>query len=183
MIPLKFLIPFVLASLAGHALVLTLTTGFGWQNGPHQEPEKVITVELQNPQEQTARRPAASRPVMTVRDPEMIGLSREDSVALRDARSPYDGYLVLIRQKIERRWIYPPQDLAERREGDTLVRFSIEANGALSDCRVVGPSGSLSLDTGTLAVIRAAAPYSPIPADFRLARLHITATFSYRLQD
>ena len=175
----KFLIPFVLASLAGHALVLALTTGFHWQTSP--QPEEVITVELQTPQDRAANASTTHRtppPAQTV-----PGLIREDSVRLQEEHSPYDAYLLTIRRKIEQRWIYPPQALAERREGNTLVRFSIEANGALSGCQVVETSGSESLDTGALAVVRAAAPYVPIPADFKLTRLHITATFSYRMQD
>jgi outer membrane biosynthesis protein TonB len=42
------------------------------------------------------------------------------------------------------------------------------------------PSGIPVLDEGTLAAVRAAAPYAPLPKDFKLARLHITATFNYR---
>jgi TonB family protein len=173
----KFLIPFVLASLAGHALVLALTTGLDWRSSP--QPEQVMTVELQTPPEHEAS-PATPRrtPIPAQAAP---GLIREDSIALRDEHSRYEAYLLTIRRNIEQRWIYPPQALAERREGNTQVRFSIEANGALSGCQIVDASGSASLDSGALAVVRAAAPYAPIPADFKLARLHITATFSYRM--
>ncbi|MDA8124604.1 MAG: TonB family protein [Deltaproteobacteria bacterium] len=174
----KFIIPFVLASLAVHALVLALTSGVHWWTNPPR-PEQVMTVELQSPQGQAAHPPATHRAAQT---PAVPGLIREDSVALQDQHSRYDAYLLTIRQNIEARWIYPPQALAERKEGNTLVRFSIDANGALTDCQVLGTSGSASLDAGALSVVRAAAPYAPLPADFNLARLHITATFSYRMQ-
>jgi protein TonB len=173
----KFLIPFVLASLAGHALVLALTTGVHWRSSPR--PEQVMTVELQTPQEQAAKTATTRRPPAPPQ--KTSGLIREDSIALQDEHSPYEAYLLTIRQRIEERWIYPPQALAERKEGDTLVRFSIEADGALSGCQVVNPSGSAALDAGALAVVRAAAPYAPMPANFNLARLHVTATFRYRL--
>ena len=45
----KFLIPFVLASLAGHALVLALTTRIDWTvSPPSEQAQKVMTVELKS---------------------------------------------------------------------------------------------------------------------------------------
>ena len=62
-----------------------------------------------------------------------------------------------------------------------MIRFTIEADGALAGYHVVATSGSSVLDEGALAVIRSAAPYEALPEKFSLTRLNITATFSYRL--
>ena len=62
-----------------------------------------------------------------------------------------------------------------------MIRFTIDANGSLSGYDVMTTSGSAVLDQGALAVVKAAAPYAPLPAEFNLSRLHITATFSYRM--
>jgi TonB family protein len=177
MIPRKFLILFVLISIAGHALVLALTHGVEWSAAPRAE--KVITVELKPDQAPAARsEPARQTPRPTETG---VGPLREDTVALQDPDSRYRPYLLTIRRKIEDLWIYPPQALVERREGSARIRFTIAANGTLSDCRILATSGSPILDGGALAVVRDSAPYAPLPADFRLARLHITAVFSYRL--
>lgn len=174
----KFLIPFVLASLIGHSLVLALTTRIYWITSPL--PEKVITVELKAPPEKkTLPKPPHLKktPVAAVAGDGI----REDSVSLQGEPGPYSAYLLTIRRKIERIWTYPPQALSEQREGNAVISFTIDASGALQGYHVTATSGSTVLDEEALAVIRAAAPYAPLPADFNLARLHITATFNYRM--
>jgi TonB family protein len=171
----KLLIPFVLASLTGHALVIALTARFDWTGS--SRPEKVITFELEAPTENAAR-PDPSRYEKT--PPEDRRDGREDSVSLGGEKSRYDAYLLLIRRKIEQRWSYPPQAVSGKKEEKTVIRFTIDAGGALTSVRIMTPSGIPVLDEGTLAAVRAAAPYAPLPKDFKLARLHITATFNYR---
>jgi TonB family protein len=171
----KLLIPFVLASLTGHALVIALTARFDWTGS--SQPEKMITFELEAPSE-SATRPDPSRHEKI--PPEDKGGSREDSADLGGEKSRYDTYLLLIRRKIEQRWSYPQQTVSEKKEEKTVIRFTIDASGALTGVRITAPSGSPVLDEGTLAAVRAAAPYAPLPKDFNLARLHITATFNYR---
>ncbi len=108
-------------------------------------------------------------------------MDREDSVALQNPGGPYEPYILQVRRKIESRWAYPPQALLERQEGDTVIRFTIDAGGALSDYYVTSSSGSPQLDEGALAVVRDSSPFAAIPEAFQLSRLHVTATFSYRL--
>jgi len=176
----KFLIPFVLASLAGHALVLALTTRIDWTVSPPEEPaQKVMMVEMKAPPEEAVPRhplpPRAHAPSAGKSG------SREDSVALEGGSSPYGAYLLMIRRKIERLWSYPPQAIVEQEEGTAVIHFTIDASGVLSGYHVTATSGSPVLDEGALAVVRAAAPYEPLPEAFNLSRLHITATFSYRM--
>jgi TonB family protein len=61
------------------------------------------------------------------------------------------------------------------------VRFSIQSDGALAATDIVSSSGFESLDRGALAVVQAAAPYSPFPETFSLSTLHIVAKFEYEL--
>jgi TonB family protein len=175
----KFLILFVLASLAGHSLVLALATRIYW-TATSSVQEKVITVELKPPLENKARlkppRPKVTRAAVVAGDD-----AREDSVALQGEPGPYSAYLLLIRRKIDQIWSYPPQALSEQREGNAVISFTIDASGALQEYHVTSTSGSTVLDEESLSVVRVAAPYAPLPADFNLARLHITATFSYRM--
>ena len=176
----KFLIPFILASLTGHALIIALTVGIDKSGGPR--PERVMNVELKTPTEikpppVSARgKPAASAD----RTAETRGY-REDSIALQNPGGPYEAYLLQIRRKIEDLWSYPPQALSEKREGNAVIRFTIDAGGALAGYYVTSSSGSPILDEGALAVIRAASPFAALPAAFKLSRLHVTATFHYRM--
>ena len=177
----KFLIPFVLASLAGHALVLALTTRIDWAVSPPSEPaQKVMTVELKTPPEKAARRPlrrssgaaaggTAPAPSARIRQP------------CRANTSPYRDYLLQIRRKIERLWSYPPQALAEQEEGNAVIRFTIDADGSLSGYDVITTSGARSSTRGRSPSSGPPPPTPPSPRTFNLSRLHITATFSYRM--
>ena len=178
----KFLVPFVLASLAGHALVLALTTRIDWEvSPPPEQAPKVMTVELKAPPKKVVRRP--KRPSAERRSAAGSGDFREGSANLQGETSPYRDYLLQVRRKIEQLWSYPPQAIAEQKEGNAEIRFTIDANGSLSEYHVTTTSGSTILDQGALAVVKAAAPYAPLPAEYNLSRLHITATFSYRMGD
>jgi len=176
----KFLIPFVLASLAGHALVLALTTRIDMTG--MQRAEKVMNVELKSPQENAKQQDPRRREKAPPPPVSMAAGFREDSASLGSRNGPYNSYLIEIRRKIEQLWRYPPEALSRMTEGNAVIRFTINASGALAGYYVTSTSGSPVLDEGALAVVRAAAPYDPLPASFKLSRLHITATFSYRMQ-
>ena len=179
----KFLIPFVLASLAGHALLLAVTTRFDWGSAPQAPQETVMRVELNTTPEVEKQAPAmVSRQAVRATAPSRGTGPREDSVSLQGSGSPYEEYLRPIRRKIERLWGYPPQALAQRLEGTTLIRFSIDATGSLAGYYVLTTSGSQLLDEGALRVVQAAAPYAPFPASFNLSQLHLTATFRYQME-
>ena len=176
----KFLIPFVLASLAGHALVIALTARVDIMGEPRFE--KVMNVELKT-QAEVEPPPASAR---SKRAAPAAGATatrgyREDSVALQNPGGPYESYLLQIRRKIEGLWSYPPQAISEKQEGNAVIRFTIDAGGALAGYYITSSSGSPILDDGALACIRAASPFAPLPGAFNLSLLHVTATFSYRM--
>jgi TonB family protein len=176
----RFLIPFILASLAGHALVLALTARVDMTDGPR--PEKVMNVELNTPTE--VERPQASArrgPAQPAAGAPATRVYREESVALQNPGGPYESYLLQIRRKIDGLWSYPPQAIAEKQEGNAVISFTIEAGGALAGYYIASSSGSPILDEGALACVRAASPFAPLPEAFNLSLLHVTATFSYRM--
>ncbi len=176
----KFLIPFVLVSLAGHALVIALTTRINMTGG--RQTENVIKVELKTETEAEPPPSARNEPAARTAGAAIIPTGyREDTVALQNPGGPYESYLLEVRKRIESIWSYPAQAIAEKREGSAVIRFTIDAGGALKGNRVTSSSGSPILDEGTLAVIRAASPFAPLPAAFHLSRLHVVAEFHYRL--
>jgi TonB family protein len=177
----KFLIPFILASLAGHALVIALTARIDMTGGP--QPGKVMTVELKTtmevePPSSSARSRQTTQAARTAKTPAGY---REDNVALQNPGGPYESYLLQIRRKIEGLWTYPVQALSKKQEGEAVIRFTIEAGGTLTGYYITTSSGSPILDEGALACVRAASPFAPLPGAFNLSRLHVTATFSYRM--
>jgi TonB family protein len=176
----KFIIPFILASLAGHALVIFLTARIDSRDGPR--PVKVMNVELKTAAEVEAPPSAArGRQAEQTAHGETSAGYREDAVQLQNPGGPYESYLLQIRRRIEGLWSYPAQALSQKQEGEAVIRFTIDASGTLNDYYVTSTSGSQVLDEGALAVVRAASPFAPLPADFKLSRLHVTATFRYRM--
>jgi TonB family protein len=177
----KFIIPFVLVSLVGHALVIALTARIDLTGS--RQSDKVMKVELKTEEEVESQLHASRREqtARSIRSAIIPAGYREDTVALQNPGGPYESYLLDIRRKIENLWSYPAQAIAEKREGSAVIRFTIDAGGALKGNRITSSSGSPILDEGTLAVIRAASPFAPLPSSFHLSRLHVTAEFRYRL--
>lgn len=68
-------------------------------------------------------------------------------------------------------------------EGVVVIRISIDDNGTLAQAALMTSSGFVNLDASTLNIIRAAAPFSPLPGQYQLSRLHIIASFRYRIKD
>ncbi|MBN2438908.1 MAG: energy transducer TonB [Deltaproteobacteria bacterium] len=177
----KFLILFVLASLAGHALVIALTARIDMKGVPRLE--KVMKVELSTTAEaEPPPVPGHIRPAAPAAPTgKMTPSVRDDSVSLQNPGGPYEPYLLQIRRKIEGLWSYPPLALSQNQQGEAVIRFTIDAGGALNGYYITSTSGSPILDEGALAVVRSAAPFAPLPEKFHLSQLHITATFRYRI--
>ncbi|PKN06268.1 MAG: hypothetical protein CVU72_05355, partial [Deltaproteobacteria bacterium HGW-Deltaproteobacteria-7] len=108
---------------------------------------------------------------------------REDTVDIGSSDVKYAAYLAGVKRKILRLWTYPVAAYKKNEEGVVVVRISVDANGALARAMLMTSSGFVTLDASTLDVIRAAAPFQPLPGHYELSRLHIIASFSYRMKD
>lgn len=168
----------LLVSLASHALVLSMSvTGDRLMPSPH--PERPMTVKLTEP--------IPPEPEVQGKSAETGGTgsptaAEEHTVNLESPDHRYRSYLMKVRQRIESRWSYPETALKRREEGVATVRFTIENRGVLSGQTILTSSGSDTLDRHSLTVIHTAAPYDRLPEELRLARLHIVASFHYRLK-
>lgn len=179
----KILIMAAVASVTGHLLMLSMAGLIIPGTDPLRS--TVFTVELRESQEQPEdvepqpdnQPPIASNPVVHRQT------LREETIDLGNRNSRYVPYLMKTREKINRMWVYPKQAYEHRETGIVIVRFSINRNGRLHQSRIEESSGVAVLDQGALGVIRAAAPFHPFTADMQLSRLHIIATFKYRLDD
>jgi len=169
-------------SLVSHALVLSMPI-MGYKAAAVQK-EKTLTVRLSEPPppEPEVNETAAEKNPPSPEKEASSTPSMEQTVNLDTPDRRYRDYLLNVRRRIENRWSYPQGALQKREEGVTTIKFTIAAGGSLSGQEIITSSGSPQLDEHTLAVVRAAAPYDRLPGDLRLARLHIVATFHYRLK-
>ena len=108
---------------------------------------------------------------------------REDTIDLGSLNVKYIHYLTRIKDKMLRIWKYPQRSFEKNEEGDVVVKMSIDADGSLAGATLLSSSGSADLDNGALSVVRDAAPYEPLPVSYKLSRLHIVASFNYKIMD
>jgi TonB family protein len=144
--------------------------------GSQQEPQKKESKELKKPQKQkdsdTWGAKAASNDGW-----------REETVDLGSSDVRYSSYLNKIKRKILQIWQYPQKAYDQNEEGVVIVKMSIDASGRLAGTNLLSSSGSMLLDEGALGVVQRAAPFEPLPGAYSLSRLHIVASFSYKLVD
>ena len=93
----------------------------------------------------------------------------------------YGAYLGKIKKRILQIWQYPKKAYDRNEEGVVVVKMSIDADGSVAQATLIASSGSMLLDEGALGVVRAAAPFAPLPESYSLSRLNITASFRYKL--
>ena len=105
----------------------------------------------------------------------------EDVVSLNTREFKYYSYLLKIKRKIEMVWSYP-RDAAERGEqGEVKIIFTIKKDGTLADIKLTSSSGYKKLDMEAIRAVKVAAPFNPIPKRMHLKKLHIIASFEYRI--
>lgn len=153
------------------------------------KPVNVLSVSIQEPEpsQPSKENPAQSNPSSSAlkqqKDQAPDDAWREDTIDLGSPDTKYIHYLTRIKNRILRIWKYPQTSFERNEEGKVVVRMSIDADGRLAAATLMSSSGSADLDNGALAVVQEAAPYEPLPESYNLSRLHIVASFNYRIVD
>jgi TonB family protein len=155
------------------------------------KPVNVLSVNIQEPApaqpSPEKENPAQGNPSSSVtkqqNDPTPDDAWREDTINLGSLDTKYIHYLTRVKNKILRIWKYPQTSFERNEEGNVVVRMSIDADGRLAAVTLVSSSGSADLDNGALGVVQEAAPYEPLPGSYNLSRLHIVASFNYKIMD
>src|SRR5512139_1225253 len=91
----------------------------------------------------------------------------------------YISYFASIKRKIELVWQYPYEAAVAGIEGELTVDFVIARNGKVESVALVRGSGHKVLDDEAIRSIRMAAPFDPIPAEYRIPSLQIRGRFLY----
>jgi len=103
----------------------------------------------------------------------------EAVVDINTREDRFFSYLLHLKRKIERVWIYPRAAAESGLGGQLMVEFLILKNGKLLAVNLLDSSGNSVLDHSALKAIRNAAPYHPFPPRLRAKRLRIRAKFIY----
>jgi len=99
----------------------------------------------------------------------------EAGVEVPDFKYPY--YLSLIQQKIELHWAPPPLDSASDAK-ETVVAFTLSANGKIDDPRIERSSGNQYFDQAALRAIYQANPLPPFPQGLHDPSMKVHFSFS-----
>ncbi|MCG2813842.1 MAG: TonB family protein [Thermodesulfovibrionales bacterium] len=93
----------------------------------------------------------------------------------------YDGYMMRLKDKIEGIWQYPSDAAMRGIYGDLYLTFAIKKNGSLSKVELVRTSGYRSLDEAAMKALKDAAPYWPLPEDWKEEELTVKGHFIYSI--
>jgi len=182
----------VIISVFIHVTLLAVTGTIDLRE--HVDPLDVLSVSIKEIEPELKEKPAPQKEnkikekTKAVKTQKEKGIKvdddwREDTVDLGSSDIKYVTYLAKIKEKIIRIWKYPPKAYEKNEEGNVVIKISIDADGRLSGATITTSSGSTDLDYGSLSVVTAAAPFEPLPEVYNLSRLHIVASFNYKIMD
>jgi protein TonB len=181
----KILLWPVLISIIGHVVMISVSGMIDLRDNVRTA--EIFTVDIQEPEPQQP--PKKEEEKKEVKKSEQAknekaintGGWREDTVDLTSGDVKYGAYLGKIKKRILQIWQYPKKAYDRNEEGVVVVKMSIDADGSVAQAALIASSGSMLLDEGALGVVRAAAPFAPLPESYSLSRLNITASFRYKL--
>ena len=91
------------------------------------------------------------------------------------------GYLYKLKDRIEHAWNYPSSAMRLGMTGDLYIRFVIQEDGSLKEVRLLRTSGNPTLDEAALQAIKEAAPFLPLPKQWKTDQFAIKGHFVYTL--
>ena len=91
----------------------------------------------------------------------------------------YISYFASIKRKIELVWQYPYEAATAGIQGELTLDFVIARSGKVDSIELIRGSGSKILDDEAIRSIRKAAPFDPIPAQYKIPNLMIRGRFVY----
>ncbi len=89
----------------------------------------------------------------------------------------FGPYMRELQRRIKRRW-NPPRGNKSKR---VVLLFKVSRDGRLLSLKVHTPSGQPESDRAALEAVKAAAPFSPLPSEYRGDDIDIQFTFDYNV--
>lgn len=113
--------------------------------------------------------------------PERVGSSL--ALLTNPDRVEFRPFLRTVLSRIRRQWLLTAVDEPDAGSyGETVLRFSVDASGRISEWEIVRSSASAYLDQIAAAGIQRAAPFPPLPAGFHRPSVRLEVVFSYMVR-
>lgn len=110
--------------------------------------------------------------------------ARWEPVHVEDTASDFDsanGYLEMVRLKIEKHKTYPERAKSRQIEGAVKIRFIIGVEGNVREEKIVKTSGHLVLDEAALFAVKKAAPFPEPPRRLFKGEVPLMITIVFEL--
>ncbi|MCZ8316094.1 energy transducer TonB [Phreatobacter sp.] len=139
---------------------------------PRREPPRPV-VRREEPARERVARPAPPRPP----SPPSAASEGRGVTARATPRtsSPPPSYLALVMAQLHR-----AKPASAGQTGRAVVRFSILRSGAAGGVSLASSSGNTIVDQAAVAMVRRAAPFPPLPAEYGPAAMPLTVPVAFR---
>jgi protein TonB len=104
-------------------------------------------------------------------------------VSLDTKEIKYLSYFAHIKRRIERVWTYPPGAIANGLQGQLHLKFVLRSDGQVKTVELLRSSGYKVLDKEAWDAVVNGGPFGPFPPTIPDDELHITARFTYVLDE
>jgi periplasmic protein TonB len=104
-------------------------------------------------------------------------------VSLDTKELKYLSYFAHIKRRIERVWTYPPGAIANGLQGQLHLKFVLRNDGQVKTVELLRSSGYKVLDKEAWDAVVNGGPFGPFPPTIPDNELHITARFTYVLDE
>lgn len=126
--------------------------------------------------ERTERQPPRRQPPPAARPPSAASAGRGvTSQATARTATPPPSYLGRVMAQLHR-----AKPAGTGQQGRAIVRFSIQRSGAVAGVGLATSSGNGAVDQAALAMVRRAAPFPPLPAEYGPASMPLTVPVNFR---
>ena len=109
--------------------------------------------------------------------------SSGNAVSLDTKELKYLSYFAQIKRKIERIWTYPSDAAANGIQGQLYLKFVLNRSGEVKNVELLRSSGHKVLDKEAWDAVINAGPFGGFPPTIADDELHITARFTYAIDD
>jgi len=144
-------------------------------DGPKPEPMKLKPVrrEAEKPVPRTSAAPKAER------QPPSASAAAPAGVIVAAALASYNQLVAAHLQRFKQ---YPSGSKAAGEQGTSRLNFTLGRNGQVLSSGLAGSSGHPALDGETLAMVRRAQPFPPIPPELKQASISFTMPVRFSIR-
>jgi len=103
--------------------------------------------------------------------------NQSNNIQIQKEEVDFYPYMNELKRRIKKDW-YPPKGKESLK---IVLLFRVEKNGKLGNINVVKSSGDTLADKAAINAVRAAAPFRPLPAEFRGQSIDIQFYFDYNV--